>query len=382
MDRIVVGYDNSHASRAPLASAGEQAVPVSSELLLIYMSSPIAAWELAAAQINADPIRHEFQRRLREELTQGLRGTQLPYHTKFVAELAACGNPAQDLRSMPRNLAGCRRFHRCISFVRSGAERNAWPAHVFGARDTEGPTQTDKAGHSGPHGRRSPSDTAGEDDDAPATPRSGSVDVMLVDNRTVTREGISALIERQPDFFVVGQAATISDAGSLGVRPRVIVTEVDLPDAKHGAVISGLREHFREASILVLTFVGHPAKVQTVLDAGANGYLLKTAGTIDFFAGIRAVAAGHFYLQPSLGVELARWHRPRDSTTELSPMEEKVLKRIALGHTNFEIARICHMSLRTVESHRAHIQRKLDRYTRAELVEYVREVGLIDFDPF
>ncbi len=203
---------------------------------------------------------------------------------------------------------------------------------------------------------------------------------MLVDDRTVTREGISALIERQPDFFVVGQAATIRDAGSLGVRPRVIVTEVDLPDAKHGAVISGLREHFSETSILVLTLVGHPAKVQTVLEAGANGYLLKTAGTIDFFAGIRAVAAGHFYLQPSLGVELARWHRPRDRATDLSPKEEKVLKWIALGHTNPEIARICHISLRTVEAHRAHIQRKLDRHTRAELVEYVREVGLIDFD--
>ena len=195
---------------------------------------------------------------------------------------------------------------------------------------------------------------------------------MLVDNRIVTREGVCALVERQPDFFVVGQAATIRGALGLGLKPRVIVTEVDLPDAKHGEVIGRLREYFSETSILVLTLVDRPAKVQSVLAAGADGYLLKTAATTDLFAGIRAVAAGEFYLQPSLGVELARWHRPRD-TSGLSPMEQLVLKWIALGHTNPEIARICHVSLRTVEAHRAHLQRKLNRHTRAELVEYVRK---------
>jgi two-component system response regulator NreC len=203
---------------------------------------------------------------------------------------------------------------------------------------------------------------------------------VLVDNRVVIREGVCALVERQPDFFVVGQATTLRGALGLGLKPRVIVTEVDLPDAKHGEVVGQLRERFCESSILVLTLVARPAQVQDVLAAGADGYLLKTAAATDLFAAIRAVAAGEFYLQPSLGVELARWHRPQD-TSGLSPMEQLVLKWIALGHTNAEIARICHISLRTVEAHRAHLQQKLGRHTRAELVEYVRTMGLVEFDP-
>jgi two-component system response regulator NreC len=197
-----------------------------------------------------------------------------------------------------------------------------------------------------------------------------------VDNRVVIREGVCALVERQPDFFVVGQAATLRGALGLGLKPRVIVTEVDLPDAKHGEVIAQLRERFSETSILVLTLVERPAKVQAVLAAGADGYLLKTAAATDLFAAIRAVAAGEFYLQPSLGVELARWHRPRD-TTGLSPMEQLVLKWIALGHTNAEIAAKLFLSVRTVESHRSHVQEKLRLTTRSQLVHYALQHGLV-----
>jgi two-component system, NarL family, response regulator NreC len=210
---------------------------------------------------------------------------------------------------------------------------------------------------------------------------SRAVDVLLVDGRAVVREGLCVVIDQEPDLAVVAQAATVRDAGSLDVEPHVIVTDVDLTDAKHGDVISGLREFFRESSILVFTPIGDPAEVQSVLAAGARGYLLETAPTAELLAGIRAVAGGETYLQPSLGVELARLHLPRDAAAGLSPREEQVLRLIALGYTNVEVARLCRVSLRTVESHRAHIQRKLDRRTRAELVEYARESGLIDLDP-
>ena len=130
-----------------------------------------------------------------------------------------------------------------------------------------------------------------------------------------------------------------------------------------------------------LTAIGDPTEVQSVLAAGAQGYVLETAPTEELLAGIRAVAGGETYLQPSLGVELARLRQPRDPALGLSAQEEQVLRLIALGHTNVEVARLCHVSLRTVESHRAHIQRKLDRRTRAELVEYARETGLIYLDP-
>jgi two-component system response regulator NreC len=199
---------------------------------------------------------------------------------------------------------------------------------------------------------------------------------MLVDNRTVVREGLCALIEQQPDLVVVAQAASVGDALTVDLTPDVIVTDIDLPDAQHGEVIDRLRGFFSQSSILVLTLVGHPATVQSTLAAGADGYVLKTAEITDLITGIRAVADGQRYLQPSLGVELARWHRPRDTTLGLSPKEEQVLRLLALGHTNVEIAHLCGMSRRTVEAHRARIHQKLGRRTRAELVQYAREVGL------
>lgn len=209
---------------------------------------------------------------------------------------------------------------------------------------------------------------------------SSTVGVMLVDNGNVVREGLCALIEQQPDLVVVAQAASVGDAVSLGVAPDVIVTDIDLPDAKCVDVISWLRKCFPETSILVLTRIDHPAKVQSVLSAGADGYLLKTAAATDLLTGIRALAGGETFLQPALGVELARWRQPRDTPLGLTPKEEHVLELVALGHTNAAIARLCAVSLRTVEAHRGRIQQKLGRRTRAELVQYAREVGLVELD--
>jgi two-component system response regulator NreC len=115
-----------------------------------------------------------------------------------------------------------------------------------------------------------------------------------------------------------------------------------------------------------------------VLGAGAKGYLLETASTDEVLTGIRAVAGGETYLQPSLGVDLAQLHQARDATVDLLPLEEQVLRLLALGHTNTEVARLCNMSLRSAESYRAQVQRKLGRRTRAELVAYAREHGLIE----
>jgi DNA-binding NarL/FixJ family response regulator len=207
-----------------------------------------------------------------------------------------------------------------------------------------------------------------------------AVDVVLVDRRPVMRQGLRAVIEPEPDLVVVAQAATVRDAGSLDVTPDVVVTDIDLPDAKYADVIIGLREFFQQSSILVFTPVDDPAEVQAALAAGAAGYLLETAEPTDLLTGIRAVAAGESYVQPALGVHLALSKRPAETMLALSPREQHILLLLVVGHTNVDVARLCNISLRTAETHRANIQRKLDRHTRAELVEYAREVGLVRFD--
>jgi two-component system, NarL family, response regulator NreC len=141
-------------------------------------------------------------------------------------------------------------------------------------------------------------------------------------------------------------------------------------------VVPALRSCFPQRSIVVLTDAGHPSLVQATLAAGASGYLLLTAREEDLFTGIRAVASGETYLQPSLGVELARWESPRD-TAGLTPTEEAVVRLLTLGHTNAEVATLTGLGLRTIEAHRSRIQKKLGLRTRAELVRFVREAGIL-----
>lgn len=213
-------------------------------------------------------------------------------------------------------------------------------------------------------------------------PSSGdAIRVLLVDNRNVIREGLGALVDQQPGFSVVAQAGSIDRAKTVEVTPDVIVTEIDLPETRHVEVVGALRGKFPQSALLVLTLVRQPAAVQSSLAAGADGYLLKTATSSDLFNGIRALAAGKTYLQPSLGVELARWHRSRDSGNRLSSKEEEVLRTLALGHTNAEVAEQLGVSVRTIETHRSRIHQKLGRRTRAELVEHARNLGLLDLDP-
>jgi len=122
------------------------------------------------------------------------------------------------------------------------------------------------------------------------------VKVALVENRIVVREGLCALLQQQPDVIVVAQAATVRGAEGFSVSFDVIVTEIELPDARPAEVIAGLRRSFPQGSILVLTDVSEPAMVQSVLSEGAHGYVLKTAATVDLLDGIRCLASRGSYL--------------------------------------------------------------------------------------
>jgi two-component system response regulator NreC len=206
--------------------------------------------------------------------------------------------------------------------------------------------------------------------------------LALVDDQTMFREGLRALIEQEPDLEVVAQATSLQALEELDVEPDVVVTGLAFPDAARDQVIE-LRSRFRDAAIVALTALDDLPTVQHVLAAGADGYVLKSAATTDLFAGIRAVARGGLYLQPSIGIAFAS--RPPELLADsavggLTPKETEVLRLLALGHTNAEIAALTGSSLRTIETHRAHIHQKLDRHTRAQLVRFALEVGLLRLD--
>ena len=200
---------------------------------------------------------------------------------------------------------------------------------------------------------------------------------MIVDGRSIMREGLRAVMNHASDLVVVAQVATVAEATRAGATPDVMVAALDLPDVTRENMIGELRRLAPRTAILVFTPMRANATLHNVLATGADGYLLETADASDVLEGIRTLAAGKTYLQPSLGVQLARLQPRPEATPELSLHEETLLGLLALGHTNAEVAHLSGVSLRTVEARRARLRQTLGRQTRAELVEYARAAGLL-----
>jgi two-component system response regulator NreC len=210
-------------------------------------------------------------------------------------------------------------------------------------------------------------------------PVGGPITVLLAEDHRVVRAGLRLLLDRQDGIEVVGESGDIAETErrAAELRPRVIVLDIDMPDGSSIPAIPRIQQSAPGARIVILTMHTAPALARDALRAGATGFVLKEAAEAELIDAIRAVAAGRTYLNPELGAQLAAEDpdaggRPDD----LSARELEVLELIALGHTNGEIATRLFLSVRTVESHRAHIQQKTRRFTRAELVAYAREHGI------
>ena len=161
-----------------------------------------------------------------------------------------------------------------------------------------------------------------------------------------------------------------------GHHPDVLVLDLNMPGGSGLEAIAKIREESPDTQIVVLTMQQEPAFARQALVAGALGYVLKEAAADDLVVAVRRAAAGESYLTPRLGARIAS-EPPDGPPGDLSERELDVLKLIALGHTNAEIASQLFLSVRTVETHRAHIQAKLRLSTRAELVAYALDNGLI-----
>jgi two-component system response regulator NreC len=202
--------------------------------------------------------------------------------------------------------------------------------------------------------------------------------VVLVDDHAVVRGALKALLDGQDDLEVVGEAgdlASLRDAIATH-RPRVLVLDVNLPDGLAVDVLPELREAAPETEIVLLTMERDLTLARQALDGGAKGYLFKDAAHLELIEAVRAAAAGEQHLAPAVAAGLK--DGTGDEQQVLSPRETDVLKLMALGHTNREIGEQLSLSVRTVETHRSHIQQKLGLASRPELTKYALAHGLIE----
>jgi two-component system response regulator NreC len=204
------------------------------------------------------------------------------------------------------------------------------------------------------------------------------IGIVLADDHAVVRSGLRLLLESEPDFEVLAEAGDVESTRRhvRGHRPRVLVLDLNMPGDSSLAAIPMIRAESPDTQIVVLTMQQEPAFAREALGAGALGYVLKEAADEELVEAVRRAAAGESYLNPGLGARIAS-EPPPSPPDDLSGREVDVLRLIALGHTNAEIAGQLYLSVRTVETHRAHIQHKLRLSTRAELVGYALERGLI-----
>ena len=206
-----------------------------------------------------------------------------------------------------------------------------------------------------------------------------AIRIVLADDHAVVRSALRMLLEAEPEFEVVSEAGDAEEAARKvrGHHPQVLVLDVNMPGGSGLAAVPKIREESPETQIVVLTMQSEPAFAREAMQAGALGYVLKEAADAELVQAVRMAAAGETYLQPELGARLAA-EPPAGAPDDLSERELEVLRLIALGHTNSEIAEQLYLSVRTVESHRAHIQQKLRLTTRSELVRYALERGMVE----
>jgi two-component system response regulator NreC len=211
------------------------------------------------------------------------------------------------------------------------------------------------------------------------------ISVVLVDDHAVVRSGIRLLLERQDDIEVVGEAGNAKDAlfRARALKPDVILLDVVMPGESGIDVLPRLLEESPETKVLVLSMQEDPSYVREAFAAGAQGYVLKEAADEEVVSAVREIAKGGRYVHPTLGARMVAAEAEERAAADADPLSERerdVLRLLALGHTNQEIAEKLYISVRTAESHRAHIMQKLRLATRAELVRYALSQGLLTED--
>jgi two-component system, NarL family, response regulator NreC len=209
-----------------------------------------------------------------------------------------------------------------------------------------------------------------------------SIRVLIVDDHAVVRAGLRMLLDAEKDIETVGEAGDAREAifEARSTKPDVVLMDVVLGGKSGIEVTPELLHEQPETKVLVLSMQDDPRYVREAFAAGASGYVLKDAADTELVSAVREVARGANYVHPALGARMAAADAAAASAADQDPLSERereVLRLLALGHTNQEIAQMLYISVRTAETHRAHIMQKLRLETRAELVRYALANGLL-----
>jgi len=212
-------------------------------------------------------------------------------------------------------------------------------------------------------------------------PITATTTIVVADDHAVVRSGLRLLLDAEPELEVIAEAGDMPGAIRTvqAQRPAVLVLDLNMPGGSGLDAIRELTASTPDSAIVVLTMQDDPAFARRALQDGALAFVLKESADEELLEAVRAAARGETYLNPRLGAQLATEPAtPPSPLDDLTERERDVLRRIALGHTNAEIAGQLYLSVRTVETHRAHIQQKLSRSSRAELVQYALANKLVE----
>ncbi|MFV1949947.1 MAG: response regulator [Anaerolineales bacterium] len=215
-----------------------------------------------------------------------------------------------------------------------------------------------------------------------------TIKVLLADDHTILRQGLRSILEQQAGIEVIAEAKNGREAVRIAeqMKPDVVVMDFSMPDLNGLEATRQIKQRIPETKVLILTRHANQEYIKSILRAGASGYLVKKSAAEELVIAIQSVQRGDSYLDPSISKTIIEGYlnpaagEDKPLEIKLTPRQREVLQLIAEGHPNREIASRLHISVKTVENHRANIMQKLNLHSTADLTQYAIRMGIISLD--